>query len=470
MPRNSPQSSLFTERNLCLFVFAYVLALGLFFQLWLVPHYVPQMGYGPDVPIAGNDANFYHLSALKLLGAMKEHGWSAWQFRPDGQAPAGIAAALYYLIGPSPLLLLPVNALLQAFAVFCLLRIGASFGFERTALRLAVLPFIFFPSSLGWLLRITKDSYHTLGLFLMLLAWMRFMSIAEAQDSPRAAVRAAWRQDGLWLLYLSGITLVWLMRPYLLELSAFALFAALCGIFVLGSLSRVARPLVRRHALLGLVLVGMTLTCSLAFNKMHDWVTGSNLDTTNTWRSLALCKNVRNAPDVARDVRCRKPRIYFEIAVSRRLYYLQENHGATSNIDPDSIKSVWDLPTYLPRALVASWLLPTPWQWLSVPPGPSQRMMFAVGIEMLFVYAGYAGLVRRFLALPTGGRLRIGLLVLFSIAFILPDIYTVPNLGTIYRSRFALMMLMATLGWVHWLEWYRHRKLSERSHEGTFGG
>lgn len=101
-----------------LFVFAWSLFSGLLLQ-WVVLPLMPNLHAGNGL-LKGGDWVRFHLDAIELAEQIKIQGWQTWELRPKGNAPSGIAAAVYALSGVSlPWLLMPLNAFIFALgAVF----------------------------------------------------------------------------------------------------------------------------------------------------------------------------------------------------------------------------------------------------------------------------------------------------------------------------------------------------------------
>ncbi|MBX9726416.1 MAG: hypothetical protein K2X09_04045, partial [Rickettsiales bacterium] len=212
------------DRYVFLFAFAYILCVGAIAQLWLIPYYFAdpsaRIGLLPNT-----DATLYHHAAMGLLDALETSGWRAWKLYPEGHSLSGIAAAMYHLFVPLPLVMLPFSALAHACVALGLISMGQSLGFSRQAMRVGALVYILLPSSLLWLVQLNKDIYFILGLVLVMRSWMWLVPPASRQQSPR-------QRAELCATYILGLLLIWLTRPYAVGITQIALVAAF--VFFLG--------------------------------------------------------------------------------------------------------------------------------------------------------------------------------------------------------------------------------------------
>src|SRR5262249_7723224 len=103
-------------------IFAYAAVAALLVQLVLLPHVFPAWHAGHRL-LLGGDWLYFHALAAALAPRIPAQGGAAWELRPQGQPPSGIAAAIYALTLPEPWALVPLNAALHATAGVVLLRI-----------------------------------------------------------------------------------------------------------------------------------------------------------------------------------------------------------------------------------------------------------------------------------------------------------------------------------------------------------
>ena len=175
-------------------------------QLVVLPHVFPGFHAGHGLLIGGDWLDFHRVAA-ELADQIRVEGWAVSTLRPDGQAPAGIAAAIYALTVPEPWTLIPLSAAAHAAAALVLLRIVLVFLPDWRQAIWAVLPFFLYPSAMTWFTQIHKDGWFILGTYCFLYGWL-WLAAAKTWQGPRW-----WPLAGiLWIF--TGAALIWLVRPY----------------------------------------------------------------------------------------------------------------------------------------------------------------------------------------------------------------------------------------------------------------
>lgn len=112
-----------SQGKLWLLFFLYSCFVAFCVQLIILPKIFITWHAG-DGLLVGGDWVYFQQLALDLVQKIKSNGWSVWELRPEGQAPAGIAAAIYFLTGISkPWTIIPLNAALHATGGLLLLKI-----------------------------------------------------------------------------------------------------------------------------------------------------------------------------------------------------------------------------------------------------------------------------------------------------------------------------------------------------------
>lgn len=207
-----------SDLQLFAFTAAWVIVGGLMLQLVVLPHFIPQLHWGHRL-IAGLDWTAFHNVAMERVERIRQQGWSAWELRPQGQLPTGVASALYVLIHPEPWVVLLVNGFLFAAAVVALRRMLATIYGSSSMAVLAVLPFFAFDSFVPIWGQLRKDVFSGAGLALVLAA------LVLARNATRETVGL----PALAAVAAAGMVLVWLARPYavFMVLAATLAFVAL---------------------------------------------------------------------------------------------------------------------------------------------------------------------------------------------------------------------------------------------------
>ncbi|MCK5827572.1 hypothetical protein KAH43_03520, partial [Candidatus Bipolaricaulota bacterium] len=192
-------------------IFAYALIVGLAIQLVFLPFIVPNWHAG-DGLMADGDWLAYHQEAIELHDRIVANGWGEWQFRYSGHRISSIMGALYVLTVPKPWVFIPVAASLHATAGLILALSLFRFVKKTRVAILAALPFIVFPTALLWITQPLKEGFSIAGFLLFLYAFFIVIDLIRAREIPAiAALRVC-------ILLVSGSSLVWIVREYLVTL------------------------------------------------------------------------------------------------------------------------------------------------------------------------------------------------------------------------------------------------------------
>lgn len=412
--------------------FAYSAVVAILVQLVVLPYFVPQWHAG-DGLLIGGDWLTHHRLAVELAEKIHSQGWRAWTLRPDGQAPAGIAGAIYALTVPKPWILIPLNAILHATAALVLLLIVQFFIPSWRQAIWAVLPFFLYPTTLLWTTQILNDGYSIAGFFLFVYGWL---SLARLETWKR--VRWLPLLPLVWALL--GAFLIWIVRPYMLQMVQVigaGLALLLTGVF----LYRFAQKSLCWHNTLigtglfwGIILV-LFLVPHLGGRVVWEEVSNTPEPTTvqriNWQRSSWL-------PQVLEDV-------FYSLATvrerSRTLY-----PDARSNVDVNvGFESAGEVISYIPRAGELAFLAPFPYQWFDTGSLPITTLMRRVSIvEMIGVYLG---LISFPLALwRWQNRIEMWSLTVFCVGMMISYGLVIANVGSLYRARYGFLMALVALG------------------------
>lgn len=316
------------EFKLFITVFFYVLMVGLLLQFWLLPVAMPSLHAGNGL-MKGGDWVEFHKIAIELAEKIHADGWKNWELRPGLQAPSGIAAALYVVTGvEKPWVVLPLNALLFAMGAVFLFRILRLFASPKIA-GIGTLPYVFFPSAIMVYGQLHKDVYAITGFLAICLAWATIATPKKYQARVFFLV---------FILIAWGSFLVWVVRPYLLQ------------IILAGAL-------------------GAWVTINLLNAKSMNWA----------WRCMALgCLLVQFAfyqtAQTAQDTKSWIGRMVFGIN-QNRVNFLS-GYDAGSNIDSDvRFEDLIDVIEYLPRAISVGFFAPFPNMWFIEGKSPGSQII-----------------------------------------------------------------------------------------------
>lgn len=404
-------------------------------QLVLLPHFFPHLHAGHGMLVGGDSAGM-NLTAVDLAARIQKEGWSVWELRPAGNAPTGIAAALYVFVTPEPYMLVPLNALVHAAGGMTVYLIAYLVSANRLASVVAALPFLLFPSAASWYAQIHKDGIFALGMLLCALGWMQ----AFRRDFWLTLVP---RFAALLVPIALGLFLIWVVRPHIMILmQAVAIVASVSGLLLVALWWRWGVLQGRRIVLAAFVSVMIPLLVVLV--KPSDYRVES-------WKGDVVAREtvMPYMPGhcvLERGANAFADKLSSTVAAMRDFYISGNSYkNAKSNMDVDFVPgTVCNLVGYLPRALQIGFLAPFPAQWMadgSV--AASTLMRRVISAEMLAVYACLLLLP---LAMWTFRRkpefwFVLGFLVLLMVI----HVYLVPNLGTLHRMRYGFLTAVVGL-------------------------
>lgn len=454
---------------------AYSLLVGTTLQLWILPHWLPELHAGAGM-IAGTDWSGFHQLAVAQAQTIQMQGWSGWTLRPEQQAPAGIASAIYYLTDIwQPFAVLPLQCTLFALSAAAIHRILCITISGRWA-TLGILPLIFFPSSAQLYAQLSKDIWSLTGWTLL------FSTMLSALHPP-----TNWKQaiTPSFTLYFA-LLMLWIPRPYNVPL-AISIWSAV-GVFLLAILlSR--KMLSTPHAtkwsasiiLLAITQLGWwqfstqsnlipeTLKpSSVLIEKKDQPLSQANLPSKNAAAQISTQNANRNSEptsnssststqETAGELSDQNVRIsttaldhYIQRIDRIRQGFLTTYPLSGSMIDEHvRFETVSDALKYLPRAIQIGWMAPFPNTWAEQGMQPGSRWMRAMAateMSLAYILMATTGLI----LITHRGRYRwnaalIGVL-LSCATLILVQTYAIPNVGTLYRMRLPMWHIFLGVG------------------------
>lgn len=420
------------HRRIWLAFFVYAALMALFVQLILLPHIFPAWHAG-DGMLAGGDWSWFHHIAVDLAQKIDGQGWTAWELRPQAQAPAGIAAAIYALTTPKPWTVIPINAALHATAGVILLQIIMYFLPNWRLALVTISPLVLYPSAMIWYTQIHKDGYSIAGFLAFTLGWIQMARMESWKSGWWPPVRAI-----LWILV--GAGLVWVVRPYSVQIMQALTVVLALGLTFTFLVRTVRQRTSWRQAIVMLILVwaivvGITpLTKGGLYREFVEGTSGviESPQTSLSWSTSAWL------PTFLEDE-------FFTLADSR-YGYTTGYPDAKSNIDIHIVfHNATDVVAYLPRATQIVFLAPFPTQWFGQGSYPANTMMRRISaLEMIGIYITLPFLLygiwrwRR--------RIEIWVIITLCTGMMLVYGLVVANVGTLYRMRYGYMMTLVALG------------------------
>jgi hypothetical protein len=435
--------SLISKKNSLFYLWLIVLLYGvissIFIQFVVLPYIFPSFHAGDGLLKGGDWVSFQEL-AVELSQRIRTEGWSVWELRPGGQAPAGIAAAIYALTVPKPWTLIPLNAALHATAAIILLLIILQCIDNRRIALLCTLPFVFFPSAMTWYTQIHKDGYFILGALLFIYGWIVFLGIMQEKAGWSGALK------GILLMY-AGIFFVWIVRPYgvqMLQGLDLCVTVVMSTVFIVHFAKKRLRF---KKMIISLLLCWMVLITITPFTK-GGIIYEIPSDAISNRPSDAISNRPSDAyswiksgwvPDYIEN------KIYSLSLV--REGFRKGYPEAGSNIDTNiSYHSIGDVVRYIPRALEIVLLAPFPRDWFGEGTSDWNSIMRRIsGFEMIVVY--FSLFFVPFFILGYRRSIKLWLVIFFSVGMMLIYGLTIPNVGSLYRVRYGFIMLFVAFGW-----------------------
>jgi hypothetical protein len=419
-----------SEKYVFLIAFLYTFFAALFVQVIFLPTLRPDWHAGHGLLI-GLDSIRFHQMAVDLAEQIKLQGWSAWQLRPDSQAPAGIAAAVYALTWPEPWTLIPLSAALHALAATTLWEIILLITKERWIATASIVPFVVFPSSLQWTSQIHKDGWSIAGGLLTILGWMVVIGNLQGRRTTPAFMRAG-------ILLALGLGLAWIPRPYNTLLILGASLPIILGVVVFYFYSAYKTKRARRNSIVKIALLAGVFGLLGVLSIGTYSVSYEELPPLATNVAPVSWKPSKWLPAPIDDL--------FQSLAATRFRYINGYPDARTNIDTQVVfDEALDVMAYVPRATVILLFSPFPNAWFGEGSlEPNTLMRTIASVETMVNYVCLAGL----LVASAFYRkdIRFWCVVAFCYLLILPQGLVVANIGTLYRFRFGGYMAIMALG------------------------
>lgn len=437
---------------LTLFIQAFIV--GLAVQLILLPYAFPAWHAGHGLLVGGDWIGFHQL-AVDLANRIANEGWQAWELRPSGQAPAGVAGAIYALTGiHEPWILLPLYAALYATGgLFLWLTVNLFLEDRRRSLWCLV-PYIVFPSAVMLYSQPHKDAWQVAGFFCFVYCWTLLLRPATWRNLVLAGKVA--------ILALLGAGLSWVVRPYCVEI-----MQGIGGVLAVALSFALLRASYKRKLVWSraLVLISLAWAMVVAFTPFTTFTPFANPlerpKVTNEKVTNEL--EGRNEQMMAWAKSPGSPSFleqkFAGIAASRELLRQIKANG---NIDDDvAFHSSRDILLYLPRAAEIGFLSPFPQHWFGS--GSTSYNTFfrrIVVLEMVVLYLSELlllwGIIRFWY------RPEFWVVLISSVIMIMIYALTVPNIGGLYRYRWGYIMLLIALGLAVFLKSFAQYRVSAR--------
>jgi hypothetical protein len=408
------------------FYFVFVIIAGLVLQKIVIPATPWNAGNGL---LQGGDWVEFNQHASKLADSIKNSGWSNWTLRQEDNALIGIMAFVYSITGISAAwVLLPISAILYGIASTVLFSIFFSLSQNKKVGILATLPLLILPSSAMIWGQIHKDIWMLPGSFLILFSCLKLKNLSGSfSDFLKLAAYNC-----------CGLSLIWIVRPYANNIF---FLGAVTALLILVLFKILEKELTFRWGLRAFAFLMIYAIQLFFLSKIGNFAWGKNL--------------AGKTGSIQCDAWQQKPPVPFfdgqlRSLVCSRAEFNKTYPEAGSNVDPEvNLTNLSKLIEYLPRATQIGLLSPFPNMWLKAGHKPGARIMRAIsGIEMGTFYALLLGLM--FLLWRSKKRSEIVASLTFCVVVTVVYAIAIPNIGTLYRMRYPLMILIMGFGIWGW--------------------
>lgn len=388
--------------------------------------------------------------ASGLAGDIREFGWDRWKIFPAQGASGNVAvlALVYVLFGNDPALIVPINSALHAMAgvlVFKIVQVTANnerVGFYAGIISAAL--FVVFPSALNWYGQNHKDVYVILGMLLILLSLIRSL---KSEVLPRTLAVS-------FFLFLIGVVLVGIVRPYNFKPLLVLILGLLLTVSAIRLYKREFRVNFSSISFLAFVAIVLMFGIEVAGQAEHAqdgdsyarWTPSGRLSPDAASSTMILPKaweweNTSLLPQVIEG--------QIETVARTRAGLIEYGVAGNANSMMDiqeTPQNMTEVMAYLPRALQLAVFAPFPNSWFD---NFSIARLLA-SLEMLVLYLCLPGI---FLLLRYNRSSPVWVAIYFSSFFLLIHGFTISNLGTLYRLRYAYLFILLSLGVLGWMTW-----------------
>lgn len=402
------------------------------FIQFVLPYILPGLfDYGGLLKMS-KDSKVFHELALLKANQIHELGWSAWELRPDKRATSGVASILYYFV-PSLAMTIPLCAALQSFSAISLGKIIRDLNFSVRAAAWVSFLFVLHPISLQWNSQHHKDSYAVLGMFLIILGFIRLHKSRSMKEGLINFTKYS----------LPGIALIWLVRPYLLEILIVVFLASITFTFVLHRKKSIG-------AVWSVLLITIGLSSIYSASDIHLVIKATREPIPMLWDRTPFL------PDFV-DERLKA------FARNRRTFIMERGKENTTLNSGGEIKNSFEVLMFLPRAFLDSLIQPIPFSFTHRNQETGSFVMGIIGgFDMLISYI-LLMFCLYFLCISRNQVIAVNVsCILFMLLTVMA--FSFPNMGTMYRMRYPFYTILLAIGFSQAFDsmprykaWYRSK-------------
>ena len=432
---------------LWLLVFAFTGLSAFVIQFVILGWIMPGWSNGAGL-LLNTDSVAYHSLAAELAENIQREGWRVWELAPKGQIPIGFYGAIYALALPAPWLAIPLNAAAHACSAILIIQMMRLLVDDWRLAALAAAPYVFFPSASLWYSQLLKDGYTNLSVLLFCYGWMRL-----ALSPPEQGV---WRTHLISVALISaGYVITGAARPYtltLLQLSAIFMAGAILFSLAYDLFKKTITVRRARATLIIVALLPVLLNEARKESVNLGIFTMAEIDVEGRLSAVekSYWRDSMWLPEVI-DQR-------LATLAGVRKAYLHSGKLSLSVLDKDyEFHNAEDALRFIPRALQIGFLAPFPRQWFEPGSSPATSAMRRISmVEMSIIYGALAFLP--FALWRWRRRVEMWVALIFCGSLILIYAMGTPVVGTLYRIRYAYLMLFVALGIAAALSLWRDRR------------
>lgn len=439
---------LHSNKKLWVLFFIYPFLVALFVQLILLPYVFPAWHAG-DGMLTGGDWYRLHLYAVELSEEINNIGWSAWELRPNGQAPSGIAAFFYTLITPHPWIVIPLQASLHATSTLVLFLLMNCLTTKKKYAFLSILPFWLYPSAMIWYTQNHKDGYMISGAFLILYFWNNSLNVDiwKWKNLDKIIIK-------MIIPLVAGAFLAWLVRPYSVQMMQAVSVITACFLtsIMIIRITKDGGDYKRILLLIGVVWGSLALLSLFTSGgiEIELQVENSTSEMDSSWYLSGWPTFMEEKAHAMANVRDR---------------YIAKD-GKSNIATQVSFRRINDLIFFVPKALQISLFSPFPLEWFKDGTFPSTTLMRRIsGMEMIGVYIGLV-----FLPCSINRRkkhVELWIILIFCFGMLLIYGLVIVNVGTLYRFRYGFLMPLVSLGALEIIDLFREVSRSKKSKKSS---
>jgi murein biosynthesis integral membrane protein MurJ len=392
--------------------------------------------------LLSNDAVYFDGVAWSLAEEIRAQGWGRWSLFVNASSHGHVAilAALYAVWGHDPSLVVPINAAIHAFGGILIYLLAIELTKDKPvgiyAGLIASTLFIVFPSALNWYGQVHKDGYAIAGTLLILLMWIKVINCP------------ANNKQWLWIIIWNsiGIVLVGIVRPYGLTLMLAVTIGAMLITVFYSLVKYKVRDTIKPASFFVIAIMTLFAGIQVTENYSSQIRSDTHISSQTDWQwQYSDWVPHRLESYIATAAKIRAELIEYGQSVNAR-------SEIDSSIKP---RNITEVVGYLPRALQVASLAPFPTAWFS----EMSMTRLLASVEMLVYYGCILGV---FFLLRYNRSPAMWMSLYFSTAFLTILGFTVANIGTLYRVRYAYLFVILMLGVVGWITFLKRKGVLEK--------